>query len=181
MNKRGALIFAELARLAEPMQKSEVETGLWELVAAGLVTADGFENLRSLIMPRGRTAASKVVGKIAKVRNNRPRHNAGRWTLLHTLDAPSHERMLEATCKLMLPRTSRHKLRRRPPAIDLDSSGVSRTNTSRIRVGLIGYGLAGRVFHAPFISAVPELELAAIVRRNAPASDNDPALAYPGV
>ena len=32
--------------------KAEVETGLWELVAAGLVTADGFENLRSLVTPK---------------------------------------------------------------------------------------------------------------------------------
>ena len=34
-----------------------------------------------------------------------------------------------------------------------------------IRTGVVGYGLAGRVFHAPFISAVPALELAAIVQR----------------
>ena len=32
-----------------------------------------------------------------------------------------------------------------------------------IRVGLIGYGLAGRVFHAPLISATPGLELTTIV------------------
>lgn len=32
-----------------------------------------------------------------------------------------------------------------------------------IRVGLIGFGTAGRVFHAPFIAADPEFELAAIV------------------
>jgi scyllo-inositol 2-dehydrogenase (NADP+) len=35
----------------------------------------------------------------------------------------------------------------------------------RIRTGVVGYGLAGRVFHAPFVSAVPSLELAAIVQR----------------
>ena len=34
--------------------KSEIETGLWELVAAGLITADGFDNLRALIDPRRR-------------------------------------------------------------------------------------------------------------------------------
>ena len=32
-----------------------------------------------------------------------------------------------------------------------------------LRVGVVGYGLAGRVFHAPFVSAVPGLLLAAIV------------------
>lgn len=44
-----------------------------------------------------------------------------------------------------------------------------------IRTGVVGYGLAGRVFHAPFVQAVPQLELAAIVQR----SGNEAALAYP--
>lgn len=35
----------------------------------------------------------------------------------------------------------------------------------RIRTGVVGYGLGGRVFHAPFVSSVPALELTAIVQR----------------
>ncbi|MGI4852785.1 MAG: Gfo/Idh/MocA family oxidoreductase [Janthinobacterium lividum] len=35
----------------------------------------------------------------------------------------------------------------------------------RIRTGVVGYGLAGRVFHAPFVQSVPALELTAIVQR----------------
>lgn len=35
-----------------------------------------------------------------------------------------------------------------------------------LRVGLIGYGLAGRVFHAPLVSTTDGLELAAIVTAN---------------
>ncbi|MFC5653603.1 oxidoreductase [Paenibacillus solisilvae] len=35
-----------------------------------------------------------------------------------------------------------------------------------INVGLIGYGFAGRTFHAPVISSVPELKLAAVVQRS---------------
>lgn len=35
-----------------------------------------------------------------------------------------------------------------------------------IRVAVLGYGLAGRVFHCPFVSAVHGLELAAIVQRH---------------
>jgi predicted dehydrogenase len=46
-----------------------------------------------------------------------------------------------------------------------------------IRVGLIGFGLAGRVFHAPLISSVAGLELAAVLERN---SDNA-AQRYPGI
>lgn len=46
-----------------------------------------------------------------------------------------------------------------------------------IRVGLIGFGLAGRVFHAPLISSVEGLELAAVVER----TSNEAAARYPGI
>ena len=38
------------------------------------------------------------------------------------------------------------------------------SNPSRwpLRVGLVGYGFAGRIFHAPLVHATPGLELAAI-------------------
>ena len=44
-----------------------------------------------------------------------------------------------------------------------------------INVGLIGFGLAGRSFHAPVISAVPGLRLAAILQR----TGSEAAAAYP--
>jgi len=40
------------------------------------------------------------------------------------------------------------------------------TPTTPIRTAVIGYGLAGRVFHCPFVHAVPGLELTAIVVGN---------------
>jgi predicted dehydrogenase len=46
---------------------------------------------------------------------------------------------------------------------------------SPVRVGLVGYGLAGRVFHAPLIHANPNLSLAWIVQR----TGNDAAERYP--
>jgi predicted dehydrogenase len=44
-----------------------------------------------------------------------------------------------------------------------------------VDIGLVGFGFAGRVFHAPVISAVPDLRLRAIVQR----SGNEAAAAYP--
>lgn len=44
-----------------------------------------------------------------------------------------------------------------------------------IRVGVVGFGLAGRVFHAAVVHATPGLELACIVQR----SGNEAAEAYP--
>lgn len=46
-----------------------------------------------------------------------------------------------------------------------------------IRVGLIGFGMAGRVFHAPLISSVEGLELAAVVERHS----DEAAKRYPGI
>ena len=46
-----------------------------------------------------------------------------------------------------------------------------------IRVGLIGFGLGGRVFHAPLISSVEGLELAAVLER----TTSKTAERYPGI
>jgi len=46
-----------------------------------------------------------------------------------------------------------------------------------INAAVIGYGLGGRVFHAPFVSAVPGLRLATILQRKG----DEAAKAYPGV
>src|SRR5262249_20165017 len=71
---RGAGFVADLT-WARGRLASEVEDGLWELVAAGLVTADGFENLRALLDPKRRRGGGR--GRTA-----RPRHAPGRWALL---------------------------------------------------------------------------------------------------
>src|SRR5215813_15284183 len=59
-----------------------------------------------------------------------------------------------------------------------ERSQRSRTVPSdEIGVGLIGFGLAGKAFHAPVIRAVPGLRLAAILQR----SGTEAAEAYPDV
>lgn len=52
--------------------------------------------------------------------------------------------------------------------------------SDEIRVGLIGYGLAGAAFHAPLIAAVPGLRLAAVVTRD-PGRAAQAVAEYPGV
>ena len=75
LESRGASFFNELVR-ATGRLASEVEDGLWELVAGGLVTGDGFENVRALIDPKRRRGEGRG-------RSARPRHAAGRWALLN--------------------------------------------------------------------------------------------------
>jgi ATP-dependent helicase Lhr and Lhr-like helicase len=96
LRHRGASFFADIVRGTDKL-KAEVETALWELVAAGVVTADGFDNLRSLIDPKRR--AGQGSGRTA-----RPRHSSGRWALLHTDQAVERNRTVEATCWMLLKR-----------------------------------------------------------------------------
>jgi ATP-dependent Lhr-like helicase len=129
MKQRGALFFPDMVR-ATGRLKAEVETGLWELVAVGLVTADGFENLRALVAPKNSSnsgstvTGSKIFGagmsgssafgtaglRMAKTR--RPRHAAGRWSLLH-MDGAEHgkpktgaerDQSVESCCWMLLRR-----------------------------------------------------------------------------
>ncbi len=96
IGQRGASFFADIVRATGKL-KAEIETALWELVAAGQVTADGFDNLRSLIDPKRR--AGQGSGRAA-----RPRHSAGRWARLHPDEAVEPARALEAACWMLLRR-----------------------------------------------------------------------------
>jgi len=99
LKHRGALFFPDMVR-ATGRLKAEIETGLWELVAAGLVTADGFENLRALVTPKSSSGSGLGKG-IGKVR--RPRHAPGRWSLLHT-EGADRDRSVESCCWMLLRR-----------------------------------------------------------------------------
>ncbi len=96
LRQRGASFFADIVRGTAKL-KSEVEAGLWELVAAGLLTADGFDNLRALIDPKRRSGQG--AGRAA-----RPRHSAGRWSLLFSGELADRIRAREATCWMLLRR-----------------------------------------------------------------------------
>ncbi|MDH4194503.1 MAG: DEAD/DEAH box helicase, partial [Nitrospirota bacterium] len=71
LDRRGACFFADLTKRTGHLA-AEVEQALWELVASGLVTADGFDPMRALLDPRRRRAEGKD-------RARRPRHSVGRW------------------------------------------------------------------------------------------------------
>jgi ATP-dependent Lhr-like helicase len=95
LQRAGASFFPDLVRMTK-LLKSEVEASLWELVTAGLVTADGFDNLRALIDPRRRSGQGSG-------RTSRPRHSTGRWSLLHTGEHDPAA-AVTATCWMLLRR-----------------------------------------------------------------------------
>ena len=96
LRRRGASFFADIVRGTGKL-KAEVETALWELVAAGMVTADGFDNLRSLINPKRRAGQGSG-------RTSRPRHTPGRWSLLYGAENSDRTKVAEATCWMLLRR-----------------------------------------------------------------------------
>lgn len=80
LGSRGACFAGDLAR-ALSLPGEWVNRALWELVAAGLVTADGFDCLRALIDPRRRLPGARYT--------RRPRAASGRWSLLSPVYEPA--------------------------------------------------------------------------------------------
>ncbi len=102
LKSQGALFFDELAQEAR-LLPSELETALQELVGSGLVGADSFTGLRSLITPAAKRRS----------RNGRRGHpplsssmaHAGRWALLRRSETPpDHEQRLEHIARTLLHR-----------------------------------------------------------------------------
>ncbi|TFF35889.1 DEAD/DEAH box helicase [Pseudomonas sp. RIT623] len=102
LQAQGALFFDELSHEAH-LLPSELETALQELVGSGLVSADGFSGLRSLITPAAKRSA----------RHNRRGHpplsssmvHAGRWALLRRAgDTLDNDQRLEHVARSLLRR-----------------------------------------------------------------------------
>ncbi len=103
----GAVFAADLVRLLS-VPAADISRALWELVAAGLVTADGYDSLRMLVDPRRKQAFASP----ARARSvTRPRNTVGRWCLLSSVIGEStvskaelHEQQLESACWTLLSR-----------------------------------------------------------------------------
>jgi ATP-dependent helicase Lhr and Lhr-like helicase len=93
LRSRGALFHGDLQSIT-CLAASEVEEGLWDGVARGLVTADGFTAVRSLLRSRTRVARRRqpyVARSGSRGRRGSWRHAVeGRWTLL-PVAAPADE------------------------------------------------------------------------------------------
>jgi ATP-dependent Lhr-like helicase len=96
LRQHGASFFADIVR-GTKLVKAQAETALWELVTAGILTADGFDNIRAMIDPRRRAGKGRA-------HSARPRHSVGRWSLLHAEEAPPREKALQAMCWTLLKR-----------------------------------------------------------------------------
>jgi ATP-dependent helicase Lhr and Lhr-like helicase len=165
IEQRGASFFSDLVR-ATGRLASEVEDGLWELVAAGLVTADGFENLRSLVDPKRRRGEGRG-------RFSRPRHAAGRWALVrHSAGVVTNDARALAFADQLLARWGvlfRDLLAREslaPPWRDLLPVLRRKEAQGEIRGGRFVSGFSGEQFARP-----EALDLLRAIRRSASETD----------
>jgi ATP-dependent Lhr-like helicase len=160
LERNGASFFVDLARQTGRLA-SEVEDGLWELLAGGFVTADGFDNLRALIDPKRRRGEGRANKK-------RPRHAAGRWALLRRgSGSVNEEERVQRFARLLLLRWGvllRDLLVREtlaPPWRDLLPALRRMEARGEIRGGRFVGGFTGEQFARP-----EALELLRAIRRN---------------
>jgi ATP-dependent Lhr-like helicase len=100
LRKMGASFFDELVGTALP-SRAEVEDGLWELVAAGRVTGDGFAGMRALIEKSARKSDGWRVGRW---RGAAAPVATGRWALLRAPAIAEEADALEAKARQYLRR-----------------------------------------------------------------------------
>jgi ATP-dependent helicase Lhr and Lhr-like helicase len=107
LTRAGALFFSQLV-VQSGLSELQVRDALWDGVARGLVSADGFEALRNLIAPR--TAAGSVFGQVAARAVLRQGARAapqgeGRWALLSAADdIADREVLAEAVAEQLVAR-----------------------------------------------------------------------------
>jgi ATP-dependent Lhr-like helicase len=172
LRQAGASFFEEIAA-GSRRGRAEVEDALWELVAAGRITGDGFSGLRALIEKSRPDAAWKV----GRLRGGAAPIAAGRWALLRAPiaasgDASGSPDVIESLAKLYLRRYGvvfRDLLAResRAPAW----SSLLRVYRSLEMRGVIRGGrLVQRFIGEQF--ALPEaLDALRAIRRKAPSGD----------
>src|ERR1700761_4729532 len=78
---RGAAFTADLQRVSG-LSKLQTTTALWELAAAGLASADGFDQLRAMMDPRRKSVALAQTPAVSLRKRAAARTTAGRWSLL---------------------------------------------------------------------------------------------------
>jgi len=104
LERRGASFFDDLAKGAG-LLPTRAERALAELVALGLVAADGFGGLRALLTPSDRRKPLGAAGA-ARRRRTAPDgvETAGRWSLLHTAGVAPDHNSVEAQARVLVRR-----------------------------------------------------------------------------
>ena len=103
LGAHGALFQSDIRTLTRRLP-GEVEEGLWDAVARGLVTADGFQAVRSLLFPK-RTVRTADRRRLRRGSAAIAARSAGRWSLLPaTVATEDADELAEAEAEQLLAR-----------------------------------------------------------------------------
>jgi ATP-dependent Lhr-like helicase len=85
LRQHGALFFDDLAAASRQLPV-QLEEALWDLVARGLATGDGFSSLRQIMTPAGSSQAGRGARRHRRyggARLSRAAQPRGRWSIVH--------------------------------------------------------------------------------------------------
>jgi ATP-dependent Lhr-like helicase len=156
--ERGAAFTADLQRLSQ-LTKLQTTNALWELAAAGLASADGFDQLRAMMDPRRKSVALEQTPAVSLRKRAAARTTAGRWSLLWDPSAPppQHERV---SAKHLANATEHEKAQIIDAARHADSA-----LEAHARILLARYGVVFRELLANETNAPAWRDLAPMMRR----------------
>jgi ATP-dependent Lhr-like helicase len=165
--------------------RTDLDQALWELVAAGAVTCDGFAGLRNLLNPSRRREKARLLARYPHARGPMFVGGGGRWSLLRPagLEGPStrgplgEPAELEALADQYLHRWGvvfRDVLAREPLAPSWRSLlGIYRRLEAR---GLLRGGRFVAAFGGEQFALPQAIEALRSVRRDTPTEDEAPVL-----
>ncbi|MEW6268784.1 MAG: DEAD/DEAH box helicase [Thermodesulfobacteriota bacterium] len=152
LTRQGASFLGDVAR-ATGLLPSTAEEALWELVARGLVTGDGFAGLRTLLTPEEKRRPERRLRALRGGRASLRSLPVGRWALLRPRDAATADS----------PASSAPAGRSlRDPALE---QRIERASEAMARILLRRYGVVLRELTAREALAPPWRHLLVALRR----------------
>ena len=137
--QQGAVFLADIQRITG-LTRLQTSTALWELATAGLVAADGFDQLRALMDPRRKSTTTEQGSATSLRKRAAARTTAGRWSLLIQPTTPGAPRLASET---WASQTAIAAAKQRDAAIDTHARILLR------RYGVLFRDLLARESNAP--------------------------------
>jgi ATP-dependent Lhr-like helicase len=103
LRRHGALFHGDLLTRTGRLPV-ELEEGLWELVSSGIVSADGFQSVRTLLGVGGGTRGREGRQGRRRRRGRARAGSEGRWALLPDADPLEDDELAEAVAEQLLAR-----------------------------------------------------------------------------
>ena len=161
LREQGAAFTSDLQRLSG-LTKLQTTTALWELATAGLASADGFDQLRSMMDPRRKSATTSTTTAPSLRKRAAARTTAGRWSLLQPATTPGAPSSVTA---LSSPKVGSHNTHATTQAAIAQAKQTDAALDANARILLCRYGVLFRELLTREANAPKWRDLLPILRR----------------